>query len=287
MKKIYSKFFDFLEIGDDFPTIIMGVLNLSPESFYKGSVYEDLNSLEKATLNMVENGAKMLDIGARSTAPWSKKISVEEEIDRIVPSMELVSKIIPDDIIISVDTQYHEVAQECYHIASKYKKKIMINDVSCLKNDLKLADFIIENNLPVILMASKRIPGDILTIDEIIMEFKKTIKILKLKGYDETNIILDPGIGHWIEEKTYNYDLKIINNLIKLKTLNKPILIAVSRKSFIGSTLNIPNPDNRLNGTLSATSIAVFNGAHIVRTHDVNGQLLEIVKMAEEIRKSH
>jgi len=286
MKKIYSKFFDFLEIGDDFPTVIMGVLNLSPESFYKGSVYEDLNSLEKAALNMVDNGAKILDLGARSTAPWSKKITIKEEIDRIIPSMEIVSKIIPDDIIISVDTQYHEVAQECYHIASKDNKKIMINDVSCLKTDLKLADFIIDNNLPVILMASKRIPGDLLTIDEIIMEFKKTIKILKMKGFDETKIILDPGIGHWIEEKKYNYDLKIINNLIKLKTLNKPILIAVSRKSFIGSTLNLPEPDNRLNGTLSATSIAVFNGAHIVRTHDVNQQLLEIVKMAEEIRKN-
>ena len=201
--------------------------------------------------------------------------------------MELVSKIIPCDIIISVDTQYHEVAQECYNIASKYKKKILINDVSCLKTDLKLADFIIENNLPVILMASKRIPGDLLRIDEIIMEFKKTIKILKMKGYDETKIVLDPGIGHWIEEKTYKYDLKIINNLIKLKILNKPILIAISRKSFIGTTLNIPEPENRLNGTLSATAIAVFNGAHIVRTHDVNEQLLEIVKMADEIRKNH
>ena len=135
-------------------------------------------------------------------------------------------------------------------------------------------------------MASKNVPGDILTMDEIILEFDKTINLLKNKGYNTTKIILDPGIGHWVEKKTYNYDLKIINNLKRLKTLNRPILVAISRKSFIGTALNIPEPENRLNGTLSATAVAVFNGAHIVRTHDVNNQLLEIVKMAEELRRN-
>ncbi len=147
-----------------------------------------------------------------------------------------------------------------------------------------LVDFIIENKLPIIIMATKKFPGDLLTIEEIIKEFKFTINKLVEKGYDKTKIILDPGIGHWIEEKTYLYDLKIINNLSKLRVLNKPILVAISRKSFIGTTLNKPDPTDRLNGTLSATSIAVFNGAHVVRTHDVNEQLLEIVKMAREIR---
>jgi len=286
MEKIYSKPFDFLEIGDDFSTVIMGVLNLSPESFYQGSVYEELDILESVSKEMIQNGAKMLDLGARSTAPWSKKITIEEEIKRILPSMEVLSTIIPDEIIISVDTQYYEVAQKYYDIALKNKKKIIVNDVSCLKTDPKLADFIIENNIPIIIMASNKVPGDLLTIDAIILEFNKTINLLKNKGYDTTKIILDPGIGHWVEQKTYIYDLKIINNLKSLKTLNKPILVAISRKSFIGTTLNIPEPENRLNGTLSATAIAVFNGAHIVRTHDVSNQLLEIVKMAEEIRKN-
>ena len=135
-------------------------------------------------------------------------------------------------------------------------------------------------------MASNKVPGDLCTIEEIFEEFDGTINNLKNKGYNENKIILDPGIGHWIKKKTHIYDLKIIGNLSKLKKLNKPILIAISRKSFIGTTLNIPDPENRLNGTISATAIAVFNGAHIVRTHDVNNQLLEIVKMAEEIRKS-
>ena len=134
-------------------------------------------------------------------------------------------------------------------------------------------------------MASKKIPGDLCTIEEIIEEFKKTIESLIKKGYDENKIILDPGIGHWIEEKNHIYDLKIIGNLNKLKELNKPILVAISRKSFIGTTLNIPDPEKRLNRTLAATAIAIFNGAHIVRTHDVTPQLFELVKISKAIQK--
>ena len=286
MNEIYARLFDFLEIGDNFPTVIMGVLNLSPESFYKGSVYGDLMMLEKTALKMVNRGAKILDLGARSTAPWSKKISVKEELDRIIPPMELLCEIIPNDVVISVDTQYREVAQQTYDIALKHKKKIIVNDVSCLKTDPGLLDFVVEHNIPIILMASKSVPGDLLTIEEIIEESKKTIELLSSKGYDNKKIILDPGIGHWIEEKTPECDMKIIGKLEKLRSLKQPILVAISRKSFIGATLNIPEPEKRLNGTLSATAIAVYNGAHIIRTHDVNSQLLEIIRMAEAIRKS-
>lgn len=280
------KLHDFLDIGDDFPTIIIGVLNLSPESFYKGSVYDDLMSLEKTALKMVNSGAKILDLGARSTAPWSKKITIKEELDRIIPSMELSCKIVPNDVVISVDTQYREVAQQTYDIALKHKKRIIVNDVSCLKTDPGLLDFIVEHDIPIILMISKSVPGDLLTIEEIIEESKKTIELLSSKGYDNKKIILDPGIGHWVEEKTPECDMKIIGNLEKLRSLKQPILVAISRKSFIGAALNIPEPENRLNGTLSATAIAVYNGAHIIRTHDVNKQLLEIIRMAEAIRKS-
>lgn len=286
MNSIYSKLHNFFEIGDDFPPIIMGVLNLSPESFYKGSVYDNEASLKKATIQMIKNGARMLDVGARSTAPWSKKISIEEELDRILPAMKVVCNNIPNDVLISVDTQYTEIASQTFELAKKYNKHITINDVSCLKTDPTLSSFIIDNDLPVIIMASKKVPGDLCTAPEIVSELKKTISYLREKGYNENNIIIDPGIGHWIEEKTHIYDLKIIGNLKELRAINKPILVAISRKSFIGTTLNLPEPENRLNGTLAATAIAVFNGAHIVRTHDVNQQLLEIVKMAEEIRKT-
>ncbi|MFX1377032.1 MAG: dihydropteroate synthase [Promethearchaeota archaeon] len=286
MKKIYMNLHEILEIGDDFPTVIMGVLNLSPESFYQGSVYTDAKSLENATEKMIKNGARMLDLGARSTAPWSQKITIKEEIDRFQSAMELVCKIIPNDIIISVDTQYTRVAEIALKISLEYGNKIVINDVSCLKTDPSLKDLIIKHKLPVILMASKEIPGDLCTIDEILQEFSKTIKYLKSKGYDENLIILDPGIGKWIEKKIHIYDLKIISNLEKLRKLNLPILVAISRKSFIGTILNIPDPEDRLNGTLSSTAIAVYNGAHIVRTHDVDKQLIEMVKMANILRKN-
>jgi len=285
MNKILTQLFGFFQVGDNTSPIIMGVLNLSPESFYRGSVYDSEEQLINGTREMIKNGAKILDLGARSTAPWSKKITIKEEIDRILPAMKIVCKNTPNDILISIDTQYSEIASQTLELAKNYNKKILINDVSCLKTDNKLASFLVDNDLPIIIMASKRVPGDLCTIPEIISELKKTIKELKSKGYDEKKIIIDPGIGHWIEEKTHIYDLKIISNLKELRVVKKPILVAISRKSFIGTTLNIPEPENRLNGTLSATAIAVYNGAHIIRTHDVNQQLKEIIKMAEELRK--
>ena len=278
--------YDTLEIGDGYPTVIMGVLNLSPQSFYKGSVYTNAQILKNVALKMINNGAKIIDLGARSTAPKSEKITVEEEINRLKWAMKAVCEVIPEDIIISVDTQYSKVAQVAYSISLEYKRKIIINDVSCLKTDPTLQDFIIKYDLPIILMASKRVPGDLCTINEVIEEFEKAIEQLKKNSYNEDSIILDPGIGKWVKEKVYTYDLKIIDELPKLRILNKPILVAISRKSFIGTTLNIPDPKNRLNGTLSSTTIAVYNGANIVRTHDVDNQLFEMVKMAEEIRRS-
>ncbi|HUW89242.1 MAG TPA: dihydropteroate synthase [Candidatus Nanopelagicaceae bacterium] len=286
MNEIYAKFFKFLEIGDNCPTIIIGVLNLSPESFYKGSVYDNAKKIELATKNMISNGAAILDLGARSTAPWSEKITIEEEINRMESAMNTVCKIIPDNIILSIDTQYRRVAQRALEISAKFKKKIIVNDVSCLKTDPGLGDFVAENDLPIVLMASKEVPGDLLTTDEIRHELNKTIEILESKGYDGKKIIIDPGIGRWVDKKTPEFDLKIIGNLDKLRSLNKPILVAISRKSFIGATLHITEPEKRLNGTLSATAIAIYKGAHIIRTHDVNQQLTEIIKIAEEIRKN-
>ena len=286
MNEIYAKFFDFLEIGDNYPTIVMGVLNLSPESFYKGSVYDSAKKIEIATKNMIDNGAAILDLGARSTAPWSEKITIEEETNRMESAMNIVCKIIPDNIILSIDTQYRRVAQRAYEISAKFKKKIIVNDVSCLKTDPGLGDFVTENDLPIVLMASKEVPGDLLTIEEIRHEFNKTVEILERKGYDGKKIILDPGIGRWVDKKTPEFDLKIIGNLDKLRSLNRPILVAISRKSFIGAILDITEPEKRLNGTLSATAIAIYKGAHIIRTHDVNQQLTEIIKIAEEIRKN-
>ncbi len=288
MEKIYTNLYNICEIGDDYPITIMGIINLSPESFYQGSVFQSSEQIKTSADSMIKNGAKIIDLGARSTAPWSKKISVEEELNRLTPAMETLCKVIPNEIIISIDTQYSDIAESMFKISQTFKKKIIINDVSCLTTDRKLEDFIIENNIPIILMASEKIPGDLCTIEEIINQFNVTTNRLKLKGYDSRKIILDPGIGKWIEKKTFYYDLKIIGNLEKLRIFDLPILIALSRKSFIASTLGKYKslPEERYNGTLSATAIAIYNGAHIVRTHDVNNQLIEISKIAQGIRKN-
>ncbi|MHA1805545.1 MAG: dihydropteroate synthase [Promethearchaeota archaeon] len=285
MNKIHVKLFDCLELGDDVPTVVMGVINLSPESFYKNSVLTTPEDLKNAINTMIQNGAKILDVGARSTAPWSEKITVKEEIARIIPALEITCEQVPKNIIISVDTQYKEVAQKAHEIVSSHEKKMILNDVSCFKTDPDLMNFILKTEIPAIIMASKKDPGDLLKMKDIIAEFKKTLKQLKNKGHDTNKIILDPGIGHWVEKKIYTCDLKIINELLRLKRLHKPILVAISRKSFIGEILQLPDPRDRLNGTLSATAIAVYNGAHIIRTHDVNSQLFEIIKVAEELRR--
>lgn len=285
MSKIESILFDNFTIGDNSPTILMGVLNLSPESFYKSSIYETVEEVREAALKMISSGATILDVGARSTAPNSPSISVEEEKNRLIPVFEKLCEIIPDNLLLSIDTQYSEVANSVYGIAMKCNKRMIINDVSGLATDPRMVDFIIEKKIPIILMATKEKPGDLLTLEEIIEQLENKINLLKEKGYDENQIIIDPGIGHWVQEKTFDYDLKIISHLKKLRSLNKPVLVAISRKSFIGEVLDIPNPEDRLMGSLSATAISVYNGAHIIRTHDVNKKLKDIVKMAEAIRR--
>ncbi|MBD3195667.1 MAG: dihydropteroate synthase [Candidatus Lokiarchaeota archaeon] len=284
MNNINTKLYENIEIGDNYPTSVMGVINLSPESFYKNSVFESFHQVKNIALEMISMGAGFLDIGARSTAPGAPNITVDEELKRLLPILEELFKILPDGNVISIDTQYMKIAEQAYYLSQINNKKIIINDVSCLKTDPKMRDFIIDNDLPIILMASKEKPGDLLTMDQIISEFEFTIESLKENGHDEKKIILDPGIGHWVPQKTYQYDLAIIDELDKLRRLEKPILVAISRKSFIGNLLDIPDPKDRLNGTLAATSIAIYNGAHIVRTHDVNKKLMETIKISKKIR---
>ncbi len=133
-------------------------------------------------------------------------------------------------------------------------------------------------------MASKLKPGDCLTMDEVITEFRVVIEKLTGAGYPRNNIIVDPGIGKWVPDKLPPNDLSLLKKLRDLRLFNLPILVAVSRKSFIGALLNLPKPDDRFQGTLAATAIAVYNGAHIIRTHDVNLETVQTIKIAQSIR---
>ncbi len=274
-----------LPIGDKAPVRIMGVLNLSAESFYKASYIADGESQLIAAKSMIKAGATMLDLGARSTAPGVTPISITEEMRRIKSSFEIMCSEIPKEIILSVDTQYGEVAQLCYEIANKNDRPFLLNDVSNLHTDPNLRRFLMKTCVvPIILMASKLKPGDCLTIDEILTELRVVVDKLTKAGYPRSQIIIDPGVGKWIPEKLPSNDLAIIKKMRDLRILNLPVLVAISRKSFIGALLNLPKPDDRLQGTLAATAIAVFNGAHIIRTHDVNLETIQTIKIAQSIR---
>ncbi len=275
-----------LPVGDKAPVRLMGVLNLSAESFYKASYIADGQSLLISAKSMIQLGATMLDIGARSTAPGVTPISISEEMRRIKSSFEMLCSEIPKQIILSVDTQYGEVAQLCYEIANKHDRPLLINDVSNLHTDTNLRRFLLKTVVPIILMASKFKPGDCLTMEEIITELRVTVNKLINAGYPRSQIIIDPGIGKWIPEKLPNFDLAIIKKMRELRMMELPILAAISRKSFIGALLNLPKPDDRFQGTLAATAIAVYNGAHIIRTHDINIETVQTIKIAQNIRDS-
>jgi len=265
-----------IPVGDTHPVRLMGVINLSPESFYEGSVFLKVEEAIAKAREMIDQGCDIIDIGGRSTAPGVAPISVSIEKERVLPILKALLDSIT--IPISVDTQYAAVAGEALKLGCQ-----IINDVSGLNTDPEMRSLLGEHDCPIILMATKKVPGDCLTMPEIIEALSKSIGIASKHGIDPNRVVVDPGIGKWISTKSPRYNLEIINQLQNLRKLRKPILIGVSRKSFIGEILQKPQPADRLVGSLSATAIAVYNGAHIVRTHDV-GMTRDIIRIAESLR---
>ena len=164
---INIELFPGYSIGDFNPVRIMGVINLSPESFHKSSFVPNEGLIQKLK-NFIENGATIIDIGARSTAPWSDKISVEEEKKRVLGALNLLSKQFPKDIILSIDTQYAEIAELGLEFAQKNNVRTIINDISSFHTDPRMIDVICEYGCPVVIMATENKPGDRKSIDEIL-----------------------------------------------------------------------------------------------------------------------
>lgn len=276
-----------LWIGDGHPVRVMGVLNLSQESFYKGSVVSPSNISSKAR-EMISNGVNILDLGGRSTAPNSPVITIEQEKQRITRALDKIfSEIDGIETLISIDTQYRSVADAAFKVFESNGKEhlFILNDVCGLKRDETLPNWLKEVNRPVILMAAHEVPGDSLGIEETSDDLRDSLSILEKVGYKlENNVIIDPAIGKWIPEKEPPYDLELIHELSSFSSLGFPILVAISRKSFLGSVLGESNPEFRFQGTLSATAIAIHNGAHVIRTHDVNKETIETIKVATAIR---
>ena len=260
--------------GDPYPVRLMGVINLSQDSFYKGSVASSSEALSLAR-TMQEEGADLIDLGAVSTAPGSPPVSEAEERERLFPALKSILENLAIDV--SVDTQRSSIAREALSLGAA-----CINDVSGL-HDPAMAETVADHDGSLIIMASLHRPGDLLTLNEIIPRLGSRVRAAVEAGVCLKKISVDPGVGKWIPEKTPAHDLAILEGFGRLRCLGRPVVAALSRKSFIGARLNRPDPRDRLAGTLAATAIAVFLGAHIIRTHDISASL-DTVRMAEAVR---
>lgn len=263
-----------LTISTDHLVQVMGVINLSQESFYQGS-YVPEDSVVEIAHQMVRDGATILDIGARSTAPGVKPISKQEERERLIPVLKKVMGNV--DCAISIDTMFSDIAEEALNLGAD-----IINDISGLNADESMVRVAAEFACNVVLMASEKRPGDVIGMNAVLQALERIITFAESNGINPTRIIVDPGIGRWVPEKIPLYDLELLDQFERLQIFGKPILAALSRKSFIGAILKNP-PENRLFGSLAATALAVYKGADIIRTHDVK-ETFDVIRVAEAIK---
>lgn len=263
----------------DFSTpIVMGILNLTSDSFYDGGKYLTEENIIKQCIKIEKLGAKIIDIGACSSRPGSKPVSQQEELKRLIPGIKLVRKY-TKNLLISVDTFRSEVAKACVENGAD-----MINDISAGENDKKMFNTIIKLNIPYIMMHMK---GNPLTMqnkpnyNNVMSELKEffntKIKNLNNKGFNK--IIIDPGFGFG---KTIDNNYTILKNLIQFKEFNLPILIGASRKSMIYNILN-KKAETSLNGTSIINTIGLLNGANILRVHDVE-EAMECIKITNTLK---
>ncbi|MDI9394450.1 MAG: dihydropteroate synthase [Euryarchaeota archaeon] len=263
-----------IKVGDQYPAHVMGIINLSPESFYKGSISSPESVLDTAQ-KMVEDGATFLDLGSRSTWLFAEHISKKEELDRLIPALEALEGNV--DAVISVDTMFSDIAEEALKRGAN-----IINDVSGFTADPRMKKVVADYGCPAVVMASNKIPGDPIGMDSIIEALDSIIQTAEAGGIAPEKLILDPASGRWTEDKLPIYDFETLDDFERLKIFEKPLLAALSRKSFIGDVLGKP-ANERLYGSLAAAAIAVYKGAHIIRTHDVP-ETSDVVKLSGALR---
>lgn len=246
-------------------TLIMGILNMTPDSFSDGGQFKYHDQAIDYALEMVKEGASIIDIGGESTRPGAKAVQLEEELMRTIPIIEAIR--LKSDCLISIDTYKSKVAKAALDAGAD-----MVNDISGLTFDHNMAALAAERNVPVIIMHIKGKPGDMQknpNYDNLIKEikafFEVQIAIAKRAGIDSGNIILDPGIGFG---KLLEDNFEIIRELGQISTMGYPVLLGPSRKSFIGFALDLPI-EERMEGTLASITAGVINGAKIVRVHDI------------------
>ena len=258
----------------------MGILNVTRDSFSDGGLYFDKSAAIKRALQMVEEGADIIDIGGESTRPGAEPVAVEEELRRTIPVIEALAKKI--NVPISIDTYKSEVAEKALDAGAS-----IVNDISGLRFDPEMAKVVSDYKVPVVIMHIKGRPKDMqqnpvyeALVPEIMDYLREGIRLAKESGVSEDKIIIDPGIGFG---KTFNHNLEIINNLHEFTLLEKPILIGPSRKAFIGKILGNVSETDRLEGTSAAVAISIMNGANIIRVHDIK-EMVRVARVADAIK---
>ncbi|MDP1675224.1 MAG: dihydropteroate synthase [Bacteroidota bacterium] len=260
---IGTKTFDFSK-----RTYVMGILNVTPDSFSDGGKYFSVESAVTRALEMIEQGADIIDVGGESTRPKgvygkTQKISADEELSRVIPVIERIAK--STDAVISIDTTKSKVADEALKAGAS-----IVNDISGLKFDERIADITAKHNATLVVMHIQGTPetmqqnpsyNDVVT--EVKAEIRQSIEKAKFAGVH--NIIIDPGIGFG---KNLEHNLKLLKHLKEFQELGHPILIGTSRKGFIGALLNT-TVNERIEGTAASVAVAIMNGANIIRVHDV------------------
>ncbi|MHB8830451.1 MAG: dihydropteroate synthase [Syntrophales bacterium] len=263
-------------------TLIMGIINATPDSFSDGGRYASPQKAIEVGMRMAEEGADILDIGGESTRPGSDAVSVEEELRRVLPIiLGLAAKV---SIPLSIDTMKAEVAEEALKAGAE-----IINDVSSLKYDGKMASAVAVSGAGLVLMHMRGMPkvmqqGDLTypsLIEDIVGFLEERMEAARLDGIDFTQMAVDPGIGFG---KTADDNLRLIRRLGEFKRLGRPILMGVSRKAFIGKITG-GLPAERIEGTAAAVTASILGGAHIVRVHDVS-IMKKVALMADAISRS-
>ncbi|HKV28707.1 MAG TPA: dihydropteroate synthase [Candidatus Acidoferrales bacterium] len=259
-------------------TLIMGVLNITPDSFSDAGLFLDVDNAVERAFQMERAGANILDIGGESTRPGSRGISAQEELDRVLPVLKQLRGL---KIPISIDTQKSEVAEAVVKAGAE-----IINDVSALRSDPDLAEVARRHRVPVILMHMRGAPRTMQrgpfarnVLRDVTNGLRQALARAKRRGISRPQIILDPGIGFG---KNYAQNFEILAQLPHLARLGYPLLVGTSRKAFIGHALGKVPAEQRIWGTAATVAASIFGGAHIVRVHDV-AEMAQIVKIADGI----
>ena len=259
---------------------VMGILNVTPDSFYDGGYYNSNTKILKQIEKMIEDGATIIDIGGYSSRPGADDVAEKIEIDRVVPTLKDCKKYFPE-VFFSIDTFRSKVAEECIHNGAD-----IINDISGGNLDTNMMKIVGKYQIPYIIMHMKGNPSNMVEkakyddiIGELISYFSK--KIDEAVNLNIKDIVIDPGFGF---AKNISQNFELLNNLDFFKNLEKPMLVGLSRKSMIYKTLNI-KADKALNGSTALHTISLIKGANILRVHDVK-EAVECIKLVEELKKN-